>query len=446
MQNQPNETAALSRRQFIKSSSLIAATTAAATSFPGILHAQSKAPINAVVIGMGGRGSGAAGNFMEAARIVGANAKIVGTADMFPEVAARGTGDPFNAPKDKCFSGFDAYKKVLEIPGVNYAIIATPPGFRPPIFKACVDAGKNVFMEKPVATDGTGIRVMYAAAEAAKAKGLKIAAGTQRRHRPSYIETVKRIQGGEIGDITALRVYWVNNGPIWHRGDQGATDLERQVRNWYHYIWLCGDHICEQHVHDLDIANWIMKDHPIRAWGQGSRQQLGDKSGEIWDNFDVEYEYPNGVRMFSYCGQIKRSFGSVSEHAIGSSGTADMLDGNNVVKPKGGNAWRARGLFKNDDGYVNEHVDLINAILNDQELNEAKNVIDTTMTAILGREAAYSGMQLEWDAVRDSKFMYGPADLYENAYKLQFGPFRTLKPPMPSLHDVTKDPAIVAGA
>jgi predicted dehydrogenase len=226
---------------------------------------------------------------------------------------------------------FDAYTKALEEPGVNYAILATPPGFRASHFKACIAAGKNVFMEKPVAVDGPGIRIVYEAADEATKKNLKVAAGTQRRHRPSYIETVKRLHDGAIGDLMALRVYWVNGGPIWYEAGKsrygqkvGSTDLEKQLNNWYHYIWLCGDHICEQHVHNIDIANWIMKGHPVKAWGQGARQQLLGKEGEIWDNFAIEYQYANGVRCHAYCGQVKHSWNSVSEAAtvIGSVGKA----------------------------------------------------------------------------------------------------------------------------
>src|SRR5712671_4387809 len=393
MQNNSSNTPAVSRRQFIKSSSLAAASAAAVVNFPSILHAQAKQPINAVIIGIGGRGGGAGGNFMEAAKNVGVEAKIVAVADLFPEQAKRGT-ENFKVPEDKCFSGFDSFKKALEVPGVNYAILATPPGFRASHFKACVDAGKNIFTEKPVAVDGPSIRVFYAAAEDSVKKKLKVAAGTQRRHRPSYIETVKRLQDGAIGDVVALRTYWVNGGPIWHRGDQGSTDLERQIRNWYHYIWLCGDHICEQHVHNLDVCNWIMEDHPVKCWGMGARQQLTDKSGEIWDNFAVEYQYANGVRLFSYCGQIKRDWSSVSEAVHGTNGSANP---SGTIQPKGGSMWRFRE--KAIDPYVQEHMDLINAILHDTPLNEGKQVTDTTLTAIMGREAAYSGAEAEWDTI-----------------------------------------------
>jgi predicted dehydrogenase len=428
---------AVSRRQFLKSSSLLAASAAAAASFPSVLRAQSNQQISAVIIGLGGRGGGAGGNFLEAGKAAGVQAKIVAVADIFPEAAKRGV-DNFGVPEDKCFSGFDAFEKALAVPGVNYAILATPPGFRASHFKAAVEAGKNVFMEKPVAVDGVGCQVLYAAADVAKQKNLKVAAGTQRRHQAGYIETIKRLKDGAIGDIVTLRAYWVNGGPIWHRGEQGSTDLERQIRNWYHYIWLSGDHICEQHVHNLDVCNWVMGGHPKSCWGMGARQQLDGKSGEIWDNFGVEYEYPNGARMFSYCGQIKREWASVSEGVQGTKGTSDP---SGRIQPKEGAMWRFRE--KATDPYVQEHIDLINAIVKDTELNEAKQVTDSTFTAIMGREAAYSGAGVEWDAVLDSKFSYGPELLYGNCAKMEWGPFRTLQPPMPNEHNILKDPPMV---
>jgi myo-inositol 2-dehydrogenase/D-chiro-inositol 1-dehydrogenase len=436
LNNPTNPSSAVSRRQFIKTSSLVAASAAAAVSFPSVVRAQGKQPINAVIIGIGGRGSGAGANFLEAVKNLGADGKIVGIADLFPEAAQRGRDNLKLPAETAVFSGFDAYRKALDLPGVNYCILATPPGFRASHFRACVEAGKNVFMEKPVAVDGTGCRLIYETADIAKQKNLKVAAGTQRRHQAGYIEAIKRIQDGEIGAVIALRAYWVNGGPIWHRGDTGDTDLERQIRNWYHYIWLSGDHICEQHVHNLDVCNWIMNDHPVRCWGQGARQQLGDKSGEIWDNFAIEYEYKNGVRLSSYCGQIKRDWSSVSEAVHGTKGMSHTDSTNQRVA-----AWR----FKKDaiDPYVQEHMDLINAIHNDSDLNEAKQVTDSTLTAIMGREAAYSGAGVEWDDILNSKFAYAPEQLFQDCSKMKFGDFRTLQPPMPSMHNILKDPPVV---
>jgi len=438
MQNQPvTPSSAVSRRDFLRTTSLVAASAAAAVSFPSVLHAQGNKTIRAVIIGIGGRGGGAGKNFMDAVEATGVDGKIVAVADLFPEQARRGT-ENFGVPADKCLSGFDAYQRVLEIPEVNYVIMATPPGFRSVMFKACVEAGKNVFMEKPVAADGAGCRVLYEAAEVSKQKNLKVAAGTQRRHQASYIETIKRIQDGAIGDVVTLRAYWVNGGPIWHRGDHGATELERQIRNWYHYIWLSGDHICEQHVHNLDVCNWIMNDHPVKCWGMGARQQLGNKSGEIWDEFGIEYQYRSGVRMFSYCGQIKRDWSSVSEAVSGTKGVANPY---NSIQPKDGQNWRYRERAR--DPYVQEHIDLINAIVNDTPLNEAKQVTDSTLTAIMGREAAYSGAEANWDDILNAKFAYAPEQLYADCAKMEWGDFRVLQPPMPSQHNILDDPPLV---
>ena len=432
-----NPQADLSRRQFLKSSSLAVAGTVAAVNFPAVVRAQASKPLNAVVIGVGGRGSGAGKDFLEAAKIVGVEAKIVATADVFKGAAQSGTRN-YGVPEDKCFSGFDSYVKALAEPGVNYAIIASPPGFKPAQVEAAIKAGAHVFTEKPVATDGPGCRIMYEAGKLADQKGLKVAAGTQRRHQAGYIDTIKRLQDGAIGDIVFMRAYWVNGGPIWHRGERGATDLEQQIYNWYHYIWLCGDHICEQHVHNLDVCNWVMgNEHPVRCWGQGSRQQLGNKSGEIWDNFDVEYEYANGVRMYSYCGQVSRKWSSVSEAVHGTKGTSNP---GGSISVKGGERWRPTLKLESNNPYVQEHVDLIKAIQKNTELNETKNVTDSTLTAIMGREAAYSGAGVEWDAILNSTFKYGPDLLYTDCAKLEFGAFRTLKPPMPNKHDILRNP------
>jgi predicted dehydrogenase len=461
---------ALSRRNFLRSSSLVAAGAGilvtsgrgadiAPWSDPAPVTVKNKKPIRAVVIGVGGRGGGAGRDFITGAKMLDVDAQIVAVADLYPEQAKKAARNykrevGQDIPDDKCFSGFDAYMKALEVPGVNYVILATPPGFRPHHFKAAIAAGKNVFMEKPVAVDGPGIRIVYAAYEESLKKNLKVAAGTQRRHRPSYIETIKRIKDGAIGEVTTLRAYWVNGSPIWHEGGKsrynqkvGETDLEVQLNNWYHYIWLCGDHICEQHVHNIDVCNWIAGGHPVRAWGMGARQELGNKAGEIWDNFAVEFQYENGVRMHAYCGQVHREWSSVSEAVVGATGSAQMNDGRNSIKTKDGKTWSAAKLpGDNDNGYVLEHRDLIAAILDDKPLNEAKQVADSTLTAILGREAAYSGSGLDWNDVLNSKFQYGPDQLYTDASRMKWGSFRTLKPPMPSAHNIFANPPSVPTA
>ena len=430
----------VSRRQFLRTTSLAAG--AAALAFPSVLSAQG-APkqLRGVVLGHGGRGAGAGQNFLEAAKIAGVDARIVAVADVFPDRASAGRRN-FELPESKCYSGFDGYIKALEEPGVNYAILASPPGFRPAQFKASIDRGMHVFMEKPVCVDVPGAKIMWEVGALADRKNLKVAAGTQRRHGADYIETIKRIHDGAIGEVTALRAYWVNGGPIWHRGERGASPLEIQVHNWYHYIWLSGDHIAEQHIHNLDVANWVMNEHPVKAWGMGARQMLGDRSGEIWDNFAVEYEYPNGVRCASYCGQIRRSWSSVSEAVVGSRGTANP---SGSINPRGGQAWRWQGKKLPD--MVQEHVNLIQAIVKDTPLNETKNVTDSSFTAILGREAAFSGAGLDWSALLNSNFKYGPDIIYtDDAHKLQFGDFRTLRPPLPGTHNLLSDPPSVVVA
>ncbi len=425
----------VTRRDFVKT----AAVAGMALGSVGVLHAQAKKPMNAVIIGCGGRGSGAGKNFLDACKDVGVEGKIVAVADIFEEKARKAMKN-FGVPEEKCYSGFDGYIKAINEPGVNYVIIATPPGFKAAQFKAAIDAGKHVFIEKPVAVDGPTARIMYAAGEVAQKKGLKVVAGTQRRHQAGYVDTIKKLQDGVIGDVVAMRAYWVNGGPIWHRAKEEAEskcDLERQIRNWYHYIWLCGDHICEQHVHNIDVCNWIMKDHPVKVWGQGSRQQLGNKSGEIWDNFDCEFEYANGARMFSYCGQIKRSWSSVSEAIQGTKGVSNPANSYTLYGQKEGWKSEAKGI----NPYEQEHVDLINAILNNTELNETKNVTDSTLTAIMGREASYSGAAVTWDQIMNSEFRYGPDLLYRDCAKMTWGAFRTLKPPMPSQFNIFKKPA-----
>jgi myo-inositol 2-dehydrogenase/D-chiro-inositol 1-dehydrogenase len=439
MNHRESLTHPLTRRHFIRQSGLLVASAAAVASFPNILHAQTKPKLNAAIIGVGGRGSGAGKDFLEAAKEAGVEANIVALADMFPDRIAKCRQNlsqlGIEVPTAQCFTGFDAYVKALAVPGVNYVILATPPGFRPAHFQAAVAAGKHIFVEKPVAVDAPGCRIMYAAGVEVKQKGLKVVAGTQRRHHPGYMETVKRIQDGAIGDVTALRAYWINTGPIWHRGVKGDSDLEVQINNWYHYIWLCADHIVEQHLHNIDICNWVMKAHPVKARGMGGRLQLGDKPGEIWDNFSVEFEYENGVYMHSYCGQYKRDFGSVSEAVVGSKGTSNP---SGQIRPKDGPAWRAPA--KKLSEYVYEHIDLINAIVKDTELNETEEVTNSTLTAIMGREAAYGGGVVEWDDMKNSTFAYGPELMYTDASKMQFGSFRTLKPPMPGQFDIFSDP------
>ncbi len=270
---------------------------------------------------------------------------------------------------------------------------------------AAIQAGKNVFMEKPAAVDVPGIKTVMEAGRLAKEKGLSIAAGTQRRHMTSYRETIQRIQDGAIGDITYAKCYW-NGGQIWVIDRQpGWSDMEWQLRNWNYFTWLSGDHICEQHVHNLDIMNWVLGTHPVRAVsGLGGRQvRIGTRHGNIFDHFAVEYEYPGGITMLSQCRQISGCLNKVEEVVVGTGGTSNCKG---RIQPKEGKPWRLR--LKEPSPYRLEHIHLVTSIREGKPINEAQAVAESTMTGIIGREAVYSGQAIDWDAAMQSAKRLGP--------------------------------------
>ena len=425
-----NHSNSLSRRQFLKHSSLAVAGTAALAQAPFVLTSQAApdGPIRIGLIGCGGRGSGAVADAMGAATDVkypqagyhtekiaagtaalNANIELVALADVFPD-RLNACREQFgklnvNVPNEKCFVGFDAYKKLLAVPEVNYVVLATPPHFRPLHLKAAIEAGKNVFMEKPVAVDGEGVRMVLEAGELAKQKSLCIVAGTQRRHQRSYLETIKRIHNGALGELLYARAYW-NGGQIWViERQQDWSDMEWQLRNWPYFTWLSGDHIVEQHVHNLDVMNWVMNAHPLKALAVGGRQARTEKKyGHIYDHFAVEFEYPGGARLFSQCRQMNGCEGKVEEAVVGAQGSSNCKD---WIRPKAGPLWRFRD--KDVNPYQQEHADLIASIRCGQPLNEAKTVAESTLMAIMGRESAYSGRSIEWDEALNSKTRLGPA-------------------------------------
>jgi predicted dehydrogenase len=401
---------ALSRRGFLRTTTALSAATLASMGL-NYAHAAGSDKIRTGVIGCGGRGSGAVGNHMDAAKIAGANVELVAAGDMFPD-KLDGMKKKWKVPENTCFSGFDAYKQVIDA-GVDLVILATPPGFRPTHFKAAVDAGKHVFMEKPVATDPTGIRTVMEGGKIALEKKTAVVAGTQRRHDRNYLETVQRIHQGAIGNVIHMSVFWNGGGIWWHARKPGWTDMEWQLRNWYHHIWLCGDQICEQHIHNLDVANWVMNSHPVSAYGLGGRQvrdRIG-QPGEIWDHFCIEYEYPNGGRVTSQCRHWPNSANSVSEFAIGTAGTATPA---NTVSPTGKPAIKAagkKGKGGDDNPYVLEHVDLLKSIMDGKPLNEAQQVAESTLVAIMGRMSCYTGKLVTWDQALNSKLDLMPKEL-----------------------------------
>jgi predicted dehydrogenase len=304
--------------------------------------------------------------------------------------------------------GFDAYKQAIDS-GADLVILATPPGFRPMQFEAAVQAGKHIFAEKPIAVDAPGVRRFMAANNEAKNKNLMVAIGLQRRHDKRYVEAIKRLQDGAIGDIITTRVYW-NGGGLWmNPREPEQTEMEYQMRNWYYFVWLCGDHIVEQHIHNLDISNWLRGMTPIEAHGLGGRQvRTGKEYGQIFDHHAVEYTYPDGTKMFSQCCHINGSWSAVSEHAHGSKGTADLDDGARGPTINGPDG-RWRSDADRVDNHHQEHHDMFAALRRGEIYNEGDYGAESTMTAILGRMATYSGKVVRWDAALKSGEDLSPA-------------------------------------
>ncbi len=410
----------VARRDFLKGSTAAIVGGALATnlSIARSAYAAGDDEIKIALIGCGGRGTGATNQALRTSGKV----KLIAMADVFEDrlegsyqqLEKQGSiKDRLDVPKERRFIGFDAYQQALDA-GPDLVILATPPGFRPYHFEAAVNAGKHVFMEKPVATDAPGVRKVLAAAEESKKKNLSVGVGLQRRHQAQYLETIKRLQDGAIGDIVATRVYWNGSTPWVHtREDLEAkfghklTEMEYQMRNWYYFAWICGDHIVEQHIHNMDVGNWLKNGFPVKANGMGGCQvRKGKDYGETFDHHAVEFEYADGSRMFSQCRHIPGCWNSVSEHAIGTNGTADISGAR--INPTGSDSWRYRG--DRPDPYQVEHDDLFASIRNGQPYNEAEYGAKSTMTAILGRMCTYSGKEISWDDALASNISLAPEE------------------------------------
>lgn len=396
--NVSKKEAEVTRRGFVKGTAVVAGAVAANLSLERSAFAAGDDTIKIALIGCGGRGTGAASQALSADK----NIKLVAMADAFEDrlngslnnLASR-FGDKVAVTDDTKFIGFDAYKHAIA--AADVVLLATPPGFRPIHFEAAVNAGRHVFMEKPVATDAPGVRKVLAAAEEAKKKGLCVGVGLQRHHQKGYQETIQRIHDGEIGEIVSMRCYW-NGGGVWVNPRQpGQTEMEHQMRNWYYFNWLCGDHITEQHIHNIDVINWVKEAFPVRAQGMGGREVRVEKEyGEIFDHHFVEFEYADGSRCYSQCRHIKGCWNSVSEHVTGTKGRSN-IGGYQLMDLAGNTTWRHRGR---DDAnpYQQEHDDLFAAIrAGDKNYNEAFYGAKSTMTSILGRLATYSGQAINWD-------------------------------------------------
>jgi len=307
-------------------------------------------------------------------------------------------------PEENCFVGFDAYEKVIDS-GVDVVILATPPKFRPEQFEAAVKARKHVFMEKPVAVDPTGIRRLIAASKMADSQGLKIVTGTQRRHEHSYVNLLKELNSNAIGQIVSANVYW-NGGQLWYRERNPEwSEMEWMIRDWVNWCWLSGDHIVEQHVHNLDVANWFFDAHPVKALGFGSRQRR--VTGDQYDNFSIDYEFEDGRQMHSMCRQINGCTNGVYEIFHGTKAIATTVGHKpQIIDSKGNQLFMAEG--SETSPYVQEHKDLVTCIRKDIPFNEAEQTAISTLVGIMGRVSAYTGKEVTFEEMMNSDMKLGP--------------------------------------
>jgi predicted dehydrogenase len=427
-------TSGLTRREVLKTASLASLATAFAGT-GGAFSAYASERIRVGVIGCGGRGTGAAMDCVNASP----DTVIASMGDVFSDQLEWSTkklkeelpAERLVVTPETSFTGFDAFKKVLAT-DVDLVILAAPPFFRPEHIAASVEAGKHIFTEKPVCVDPVGARSVIASSERATQKGLGIVAGTQRRHQAHYVEMMRRVHGGDIGEITGGQCYW-NMGALWveraaknwaNRIVEKWSDMEWQLRNWLFTGWASGDHIVEQHVHNLDVINWALGAHPVKCMGMGGRAARTDPMfGNIFDHFAVEYEYPNGVRVLSMCRQTAGAAENVSERVVGTKGRtySDSSDG----YIEGANPWKPAEASPNP--YVVEHADLIASIKAGEPLNEGRQVAESCLTAIMGRMSAYTGRALNWDWVMNA------SELDLTPPHMEFGDLPELEVPIPGV-------------
>ena len=397
----PVTTPELSRRDFIKTSSVVGVTTLL---WGGErIFAAGSDRIRVGLIGCGERGKYDSTNCLNSSE----NVELVAMGDLFKDRLddalknlKENVGEKVKVTEDTCFVGFDAYKKVLAC-DVDMVILTEPPHFRPEHLKAAIEAGKHVFMEKPVAVDPAGVRSVIATSEMADKKKLTIVAGTQMRRIAHIVEIIKRIHNRDIGEILggqccrrggAMLDWGLKRQPGW-------SDMEWQIRRWLFFTWLSGDLIVEQHVHNLDIINWALKAHPVKATGMGGREvRTAPEYGNIFDHFSVEYEYPNGVRI-SYMGsQIDGVSVRNDQRLVGTKGSAYIDFANAVIK--------GQNPFEYDkpvpDPCITQHADQIAAIREGKSLNEGRRIAESTLTAIMGRMSAYTGRALSWKWVMNA--------------------------------------------
>ncbi len=422
------------RRSFLKGAVSAAAIGALGTGF--IMNACSRDPLNvkepvfldkapdgkllkAGLIGCGHRGTGAAFNFLNA----GPNLEITALGDIFGDRLERCRQQlrehkNVEIADEKCFIGFDAYEKVIDS-GVDVVLLAAPPYFRPSHFDAAVRARKHVFMEKNVAVDPVGARAIMASSRMADSIGLKVVTGTQRRHQRDYLTTYEYIKAGAIGDIVAANCYW-NQPQLWYVSPQpGWTEMEAMLRNWVNWNWLSGDHIVEQHIHNIDVVIWFKNALPVKALSFGSRQRR--VTGDLYDNFSTDFIFEDGTHLHSMCRQINGCTNNVSEQIVGTKGISDCKS--HIKDLSGNTLWQYDYEQEGwDDGgvmtgrvsvspYDQEIINLVAAIRNNTPLNEAETCAKSTLAGIMGRMSAYTGKEVTWDEVMNSNLRLGPEKL-----------------------------------
>ena len=406
----------LSRRNFVKNSTL--ATTAilsAGLPVGAMANVYGNKKLKLALVGCGGRGRGAVVQALQADE----NVELIAMADAFQdnvEKSLKTVQEHFDGVKKikvnpkNLFSGFDAYKKAIDLADV--VILTTPPGFRPYHFEYAINNGKHVFMEKPVATDPVGVRKVLEVAQKARMNKLNVVVGLQRHYQKKYLDLYQKVQDGRIGKITGGQVYW-NSPGVWVRERKpGQTEMEYQMRNWYYFNWLCGDHILEQHIHNIDVANWFIGGYPSQAQGMGGRQvRNGKDHGEIFDHHFVEFTYDSGAVIASQCRHQPGCMRRVDETLQGSQGCVNTktgkltdLEGNEIYKYKS-------DMLNEPNPYQVEHDKLFASIRNGGVIADAENGAKSTLTAIMGRMATYSGKVITWDQALNSDMQIMPESL-----------------------------------
>ena len=406
-----------SRRSFVKNTALVSGgLVVSQLPVARAAHVVGDDSIKVAVVGCGGRGTGAAVQALSTKE----NVTLVAMADAFQNRLDKSfrlinekldNSDKIKVPKEHQFVGFDAYKQAIDLADV--VLLATPPGFRPQHFAYAINNGKHVFMEKPVATDAPGVRKVLEHAKVAKEKKLNVVVGLQRHYQDNYLNVLEKIRSGAIGDIISGQVYW-NGGGVWVRPrEAGETEMQYQMKNWYYFNWLCGDHILEQHIHNIDVANWFIDEYPATAQGMGGRQvRNGKDHGQIFDHHFVEFTYPSGVVISSQCRHQPGTMSRVDEVFQGTKGTTYTNSSNKgrVKDYNGKTIYNHRGN-KDPNPYQVEHDRLFSAIRNGEVISDTENGAKSTLAAIMGRMATYSGQVITWDQAMNSESQLVPDNL-----------------------------------